>query len=104
MSTSNDPRPHARLACALLSLEGLATGDAFGEQFFVRDSFADLMWTTVSALGDRDTTCAIAGGIVAARVGLTGLPQVWRAAREPLPLAEIAGAEGAAWAASAATS
>ncbi len=32
-------------------------------------SFEEAMWTTVSALGDRDTTCAIVGGIVALRAG-----------------------------------
>ena len=32
------------------------------------------MWTTVSALGDRGTTCAIVGGIVGAHVGQSGLP------------------------------
>lgn len=50
------------------------------------DSFEDAMWTTVEALGDRDTTCAIVGGIVAARVGTDGIPPNWRAAREPLGL------------------
>jgi hypothetical protein len=32
-----------------------------------------------------DTTCAIVGGIVAARVGLDGEPGEWLNAREPLP-------------------
>lgn len=32
------------------------------------------MWTTVAGLGDRDTNCAILGGIVALRVGDAGLP------------------------------
>ena len=39
----------------------------------------------MSALGDRDTTCAIVGGIVACRVGIEGIPASMRAAREPLP-------------------
>jgi ADP-ribosylglycohydrolase len=39
----------------------------------------------VSAAGDIDTTSAIVGGIVAAYTGLTGIPQTWRQAREPLP-------------------
>jgi hypothetical protein len=38
----------------------------------------------VSALGDRDTTCAIVGGIVALKVGYAGLPLDWRSARESL--------------------
>jgi ADP-ribosylglycohydrolase len=42
------------------------------------------MWQTVSALGDRDTTCAIVGGIVAVQVGEEGIPPEWRQAREPL--------------------
>lgn len=45
--------------------------------------YAEAMWTTVSGLGDRDTTCAIVGGIVAA--GEVEIPAEWIAAREPLP-------------------
>jgi ADP-ribosylglycohydrolase len=46
--------------------------------------FEEAMWTTVAALGDRDTTCAIVGGIVAS----TGasLPEHFVRAREPLGL------------------
>lgn len=44
--------------------------------------YAEAMWTTVSGLGDRDTTCAIVGGIVAAGEG--EIPAAWVAAREPL--------------------
>jgi len=47
--------------------------------------FEELMWRTVSALGDRDTTCAIAGGLAALLVGAEGIPGEWRVAREPLP-------------------
>ena len=47
-------------------------------------SFEDHLWLTVSALGDRDTTCAIVGGIV----GLaTGVPRELIERREPLPRA-----------------
>jgi len=46
------------------------------------DDFVEALWTTVSGLGDRDTTCAIVGGIVAA--GGAAIPDDWRAAREPL--------------------
>jgi ADP-ribosylglycohydrolase len=49
------------------------------------DDFHEALWTTVSALGDRDTTCAIVGGVLACRVGLGGIPQFMRDAREPLP-------------------
>lgn len=41
--------------------------------------------TCVAVGGDVDTTAAITGGIVAAHTGGTGVPAVWRAAREPLP-------------------
>jgi ADP-ribosylglycohydrolase len=56
------------------------------------DSYEDALWTTVAALGDRDTTCAIVGGILTARLGAPAIPAAWRAAREPLPAEE-----GAAW-------
>ena len=49
------------------------------------DDFVEAMWLTVSGLGDRDTTCAIVGGIVAGYVGRVGIPAAWRSAREPLP-------------------
>lgn len=44
------------------------------------------MWATVSGVGDRDTTCAITGGIVALSAPAT-VPAAWREAREPLALA-----------------
>lgn len=48
------------------------------------DDFEGALWTTVSGLGDRDTTCAIVGGIVALRVGYAGIPEAFARAREPL--------------------
>ena len=48
------------------------------------DSFTDAMWETVLGLGDRDTTCAIVGGIVAMAVGPDGIPREWLSRREPL--------------------
>ncbi|HEX9999848.1 MAG TPA: ADP-ribosylglycohydrolase family protein, partial [Actinoplanes sp.] len=39
----------------------------------------------LDAGGDVDTTCAIAGGIVAAYTGPVGIPPAWLRAREPLP-------------------
>lgn len=48
-------------------------------------NYEEALWTTVSGLGDRDTTCAIVGGIVACAVGSDGIPNEWMAAREPLP-------------------
>ena len=49
------------------------------------DNYEEALWLTVSGFGDMDTTCAIAGGIVALYTGVEGIPEVWRAAREPLP-------------------
>jgi len=49
------------------------------------DSLEDALWTTVSGLGDRDTTCAIVGGIVSVRTGVKDLPDDWHASREQLP-------------------
>jgi ADP-ribosylglycohydrolase len=46
------------------------------------DDFEEAMWTTVAGLGDRDTTCAIVGGIVAA--GGAAIPAHFLAAREAL--------------------
>jgi len=54
--------------------------------------FEEALWTTVSGFGDRDTTCAIVGGIVSLAVGREALPSEWLAARESLAtLAEDAG-------------
>jgi ADP-ribosylglycohydrolase len=47
--------------------------------------YENAMWTTVSGLGDRDTTCAIVGGIVAMSAGLESIPELWLGNREPLP-------------------
>lgn len=45
--------------------------------------FEEALWTTVSGLGDRDTTCAIVGGIVAADPDVP-VPTEWISMREPL--------------------
>jgi ADP-ribosylglycohydrolase len=42
------------------------------------------LWTTVSGLGDRDTTCAIVGGVVAVATDEPAFPQEWVERREPL--------------------
>jgi len=49
------------------------------------DDYEGAMWATVSGLGDRDTTCAIVGGILGARLGVDGIPERWRRSREGLP-------------------
>lgn len=41
------------------------------------------LWQTVAGLGDRDTTCAMVGGIVALSAG--EVPLAWVRRREPLP-------------------
>jgi ADP-ribosylglycohydrolase len=50
------------------------------------DSYEDSLWTTVSGLGDRDTTCAVVGGIVVMSAGFDRIPKSWLESREPLPL------------------
>jgi ADP-ribosylglycohydrolase len=47
------------------------------------DDFQAAFWTTVAGLGDRDTTCAIVGGIVAAQHS-AAVPADWLARRESL--------------------
>ena len=46
------------------------------------DNYVEAMWTTVSGLGDRDTTCAIVGGIVVLATGKQDIPVEWLSARE----------------------
>jgi ADP-ribosylglycohydrolase len=52
--------------------------------------FESAMWHTVNALGDRDTTCAIVGGILALTGGPDGIPTRWLQSREALPIRPIA--------------
>jgi len=47
------------------------------------DDYVEAMWLTVSGLGDRDTTCAIAGGVVALSAGPEAVPVSWLRARAP---------------------
>ena len=49
------------------------------------DDLPEALWQTVAGWGDRDTTCAIAGGVVAARTGTGGVPADWLRAREEIP-------------------
>jgi len=49
------------------------------------EEFVSAMWDAVEAEGDRDTTCAIIGGILACRPGGdTGAPADWIQRRVPL--------------------
>ena len=50
-----------------------------------RGDYEEALWTTVSGLGDRDTTCAIVGGIVVMSTGVESIPKPWIEAREPIP-------------------
>lgn len=50
------------------------------------DNYEEALWTTVSGLGDRDTTCAIVGGIVVLNTGVEAIPERWRISREVLGL------------------
>lgn len=54
-----------------------------GEQL---TSYEEALWLTVRGEGDRDTTCAMVGGIVALYTGVEGIPSAWIQAREPLPV------------------
>lgn len=49
------------------------------------DNYEDALWATVAGLGDRDTTCAIVGGIVVMYTGVEAIPRAWRESREALP-------------------
>ncbi|MEV6613418.1 ADP-ribosylglycohydrolase family protein [Streptomyces sp. NPDC051051] len=54
------------------------------------DDLVGALWATAEGFGDVDTTCAITGGIVAARTGVDAVPEQWLRRREALP----AGADG----------
>ncbi len=49
------------------------------------NSYEEALWTTVRGLGDRDTNCAIVGGIVACATRAEAIPAEWRTSREALP-------------------
>lgn len=47
-------------------------------------SFEEALWWTIRGLGDRDTTCAIVGGIVS--LSAPEIPAEWLQKREPLTI------------------
>lgn len=49
------------------------------------NNYEEALYDTVAALGDMDTNCAIVGGIVAANVGIPGIPLSWRQSTEEWP-------------------
>lgn len=48
------------------------------------DDYEAALWSTAKGLGDRDTTCAIVGGIVA--LSAPEIPETWSRRREPLKI------------------
>ena len=48
-------------------------------------NYEQAIWKTLEVLGDRDTTCAMVGGIVASYTGIEGIPAEWIHMREALP-------------------
>ena len=48
------------------------------------NNYEEALWHTVKGMGDRDTTCAIVGGIVS--LSAKELPAAWQKQREPLPI------------------
>jgi ADP-ribosylglycohydrolase len=48
-------------------------------------SYEAALWSTVSGRGDRDTTCAIVGGIVVMYAGVESIPVEWLEHREQIP-------------------
>ena len=84
-----------RLAVAALGNgEGLSAQDTVPLALWCAaghlDDYEAALWTTVSGLGDRDTTCAIVGGIVVGATGEDGLPVEWLQSREALPAWPVA--------------
>ena len=49
------------------------------------NDYEEALWATVSGLGDRDTTCAMVGGIVVMYAGVQNIPKQWLDCREPIP-------------------
>jgi len=49
------------------------------------NDYKEALWATVSGLGDRDTTCAIVGGVVVMHKGVQSIPKEWLDCRETIP-------------------
>ena len=89
-------RADARISSAIRRLgtgEGLIASDTVPFCLWIAarhfPNYEEAFWQTVYGLGDRDTTAAIVGGIIAAGVGRDGIPPLWLAEREPLPVHDI---------------
>lgn len=82
-------------ASTMLAGSALGTGDRVTSAdtvpfslwcaFRFRSDYEEALWQTVSGLGDRDTTCAIVGGLVVLATGSKGIPDEWLRSREALP-------------------
>jgi len=48
-------------------------------------SYEEALWITVGGLGDRDTTCAIVGGILVMYARIESIPIEWLEHREHIP-------------------
>jgi ADP-ribosylglycohydrolase len=97
--------PPGRVRDGLVRATGVSGADRAadvlgrGERALATDTVPFALWVAARHLGDyraaveacagaggdTDTTCAIAGGVVAAYTGVDGIPADWLAAREPLP-------------------
>jgi ADP-ribosylglycohydrolase len=49
------------------------------------NDYEEALWATVSGLGDRDTTCAMVGGVVVMHAGVRNIPRAWLDCQEPIP-------------------
>jgi ADP-ribosylglycohydrolase len=80
------PEEHARAASTLGTGAQIAAFDTVPFCLWVVAhhgfDYEQALWTTVAGLGDRDTTCAIVGGIVAL---IAEIPETWLDRCEPLP-------------------
>ncbi len=85
-ATKIGPEEHARAASVLGTGSQIAAFDTVPFCLWVVAhhgfDYEQALWTTVAGLGDRDTTCAIVGGIIALS---TEIPEEWLDRCEPLP-------------------
>lgn len=85
-ATRIGPEEHARAASVLGTGSQVAAFDTVPFCLWVVAhhgfDYEQALWTTVAGLGDRDTTCAIVGGIVSLSADV---PDEWLERCEPLP-------------------
>jgi len=68
-----------RIELSKKSLKGVCIGDAFAIWCAAYNlyNFEEALWKAVSVLGDRDTICAIVGGIVVMSAPEISIPFKW---------------------------